>query len=485
MSAINLTMAARALFEMNEAQRKAGKRKKVKQANATNTMGAVLKSNEMKFKCSESAHFLETLNRKPKEGCVTRVILISEGLGNRRNMNYYGPEAINSAPAIFEGKPCFINHPSESEETDIPERRVQDKCGYFKNVKVETIDGLLSCTGELHFDLSEVGEQAYQKALTALHYREEFPGLQSEYVGLSVNAGGDTEQRTMPVENETLDVNYVTRFTDATSCDIVTIPARGGKFLAALVESAAGAMFQKKKEVTAMTVKGLTKSLEAARTALKKALEATKDEDEKSAIRASIVEANRVYEELLKEAAKVMKKTTTKTQSYQSEDDGTQADEADEDDGDSGSQADEDDGTQSDEDDGESKSDVAGNKGDIGKKSNKKGKAPAGPVESDEDDSESDEDDSEAAEANRIAVKHLLKESGLSHFDFLAEEYSALKLKEAKRRIAHDKRFAEACVRHTLKRLGQVPSAVFGKVNESDRSDAQAQNNDLFAEVMK
>jgi hypothetical protein len=109
-----------------------------------------------------------------------------------------------------------------------------------------------------------------------------------------VNADGDVEKRMVDWEGETLEVNYVTRFTDAMSCDIVTTPARGGKFLA-LVESIAGAM---NKEDTPMK-KGLEKSLEEVRSLLK---EASKEKDAK--VKATkVTEAHNKFEAFLKEAA--------------------------------------------------------------------------------------------------------------------------------------------------------------------------------------
>lgn len=178
------------------------------------------------------------------EGTRFQVVLITEGLGNKRDMNYYSAEAIVNAPAVFEGKPCFLNHPSMDDERNIPERRVEDKCGYFKNLRaVDITDGpnkKKALVGELHFDLSETGRLAADKARTALHYRQEFPASADEYVGLSINADGQTEERRMTVEGEQEVVNYVTAFTDAASCDLVTTPARGGRFLS-LMESTGGA----------------------------------------------------------------------------------------------------------------------------------------------------------------------------------------------------------------------------------------------------
>lgn len=170
----------------------------------------------------------------PVSAGVYKVILISEGLGNRENMNYYGPEAIASAPAIFEGKPAYKNHPSESEEEDIPERRVEDQIGFFKNCKVETVDGRRACTAELHLEGTSVGNWARQKLDFALLYRKQFPKSAEEYCGFSVAAAGESEKRVMSIDGQQESTNYLMAFTGARSCDMVTTPARGGKVLQVL-----------------------------------------------------------------------------------------------------------------------------------------------------------------------------------------------------------------------------------------------------------
>jgi len=285
-----------ALANWIKGEAKSGK----KQASSLSALGQLLRGAVKKLKCSETMRVVrevKSTGAKTPTGYsehIIQVALISEGLGNRRNMNYYGPEAMQSAPVAFEGKSCFLDHPSESENRDIPERRVRDKCGYFKNVKLENLDGVRTAVGELHFDLSESGQQGYLKALSSLHYKDEFPGQESEYVGLSINADGEIEERRVEWQGEVLDVNYVTRFTDAFSCDIVTSPARGGRFLA-LVESAAGAK-PKVKEGYAMD--GLKKSLEAARTALEEA-----DKETNLELKAKkVAEAKKSFDAFIKEA---------------------------------------------------------------------------------------------------------------------------------------------------------------------------------------
>lgn len=170
----------------------------------------------------------------PPEGPIVKCVLITEGLGNRADMHYYGPECIKTGAPLFEGKPCFLDHQSRFDSQDRPERTVRDKCGYFKNVRSEMVGDRLGLVAELHFDLSETGKMGYDKACTAIHYKTEMIDAREEYVGLSIAADGKLEERTVQVDGEILDVKYVTQFTQVGSVDEVTSPARGGKFVQVL-----------------------------------------------------------------------------------------------------------------------------------------------------------------------------------------------------------------------------------------------------------
>lgn len=190
------------------------------------------------MKIRESARLLEALPDGANGEKIFKVVLITVGLGNRRNMNFYGPEAIESAAKVYEGKFCYINHQDLEEAEILPERDVRDKAGYWKNLKVETIEGEQGCVGELHCDLSESGRLLAEKVQSALHYKKEFPKSDRVYCGFSVNGDGDAEKRDMEIDGVEESVNYVTGFTDdSESCDLVTTPARGGKAVAAIRES--------------------------------------------------------------------------------------------------------------------------------------------------------------------------------------------------------------------------------------------------------
>jgi hypothetical protein len=217
-------------------------------------------------KILESARLMESLPDGPNGEKVFKVCLITEGLGNRRNMNYYGPEAVESAVKVYEGKFCYINHQSLDEEETLPERDVRDKAGYWKNLTVTEVDGRKACVGELHCDLSESGRLLAEKVQSSLHYKKEFPGTTREYCGFSVNGDGEAERREMEVEGESVVANYVVAFTDESeSCDLVTTPARGGKALSAIRESENKEKENSMKNVKKLLTVALSKLTESAK----------------------------------------------------------------------------------------------------------------------------------------------------------------------------------------------------------------------------
>lgn len=168
-----------------------------------------------------------------------KVIIITEGLGNLRDKNFYTEQAVQSAVKVFSGKRFFIDHPSKSDEEDRPERSVRDLAGYFYETQLgqiadpDTGEKLAACYSKLRFAESAPGNLAMQQVLAALEYQKRFPQSKDVYCGISINGGGISH----PGEVKGVEVNMVTEIQEAFSADIVTMPARGGKFLAMISES--------------------------------------------------------------------------------------------------------------------------------------------------------------------------------------------------------------------------------------------------------
>lgn len=165
---------------------------------------------------------------------TAQVILITEGLGNLRDKNYYTSDAVATAAKVFEGKQFYLDHPSSIDEESRPERSVRDLAGWFSNCKVgqvkdpDTGEPLAACFATLNFAESDPGNLALGQVKAALRYQKQYPGKKDVYCGISINAGGLSE----PGEIDGIEVNVVHEIEDAFSADIVTKPARGGKFLA-------------------------------------------------------------------------------------------------------------------------------------------------------------------------------------------------------------------------------------------------------------
>lgn len=182
-----------------------------------------------------------------KEGKRFSVILIKEGLGNLGDLYYYTREALQKAAKdkIFEGKKLYINHPSNSEEQDRPERDVRDIGGYFQNVTF-AIDGDRS---HLAGDLVVLDGAPFDLARTLIRESVKFSEThQSDLVGLSINANGDAEAmnfeefaKTTTIPREVLPklfkareqgaelVRVVKEIKSAVSCDLVTEAGAGGR----------------------------------------------------------------------------------------------------------------------------------------------------------------------------------------------------------------------------------------------------------------
>lgn len=430
----------------------------------------------------EVSRFVEAVDPKTDlEGRMIPVVLITVGLGNKRDKNYYGVEAIESGVEVFEGASAFINHPTEEEEQIIPERRVEAKCGYFKNCKKgkfqdmktgKMVDGL---GAELHFDLSEAGECAYQKALTAQHYRAEFPDSPYEYVGLSVNADGDAERRTIEIEGEETEVNYVLSFSrDAsTSCDVVTSPARGGRFLTSLVEDEDGALRVVQKEEPVK--KNLKKLLASARTAFK-AYESEKDEKAKKA--------------KLVEAIKKMKEADDAVEAEPTEEADILGLEA------------------FGKSEGESEAEHKDRLMKMGAALKKEMEAYAeaeGEGEG-EDDGDGEDDDGEEApqkkqqqsdrkpkkdmESARLAVRHLISEAGLDKKSFDpedVEDLARLPLQEARKQIKREKRRTES-LKAALSGSGRMSTYVPKdgvEARESEDDGEESEGSKTFVESFR
>lgn len=175
------------------------------------------------------------------------VTLIKEGLGNFGDCFYYTADAIISAAQLYEGKKFFVDHPSETEEVDLPERSVNDIAGYFENLKaVKDADGVTCLAGELVMIPGPSFDRYRSLMAESIAFSQKHAG--DDLVGLSINAEGDFDTmaidqflKQVPIPTACKDkvmeamakgitmIRPVSQMTNAFSCDLVTTAGAGGK----------------------------------------------------------------------------------------------------------------------------------------------------------------------------------------------------------------------------------------------------------------
>lgn len=223
-----------------------------KQLQADSGTSQVAVQRESSIRIQTDARFVEsqTTTRNAGVGPLRfKVALIQEGLGNLKDAFFYGKEAIKSGIQAFEGRKCFADHPSMSEEQDRPERSVRDIIGHFENVAVqENDDGSLALVADLVMPPDPPFEWARALVRQATEYNKKYP--EQNFVGLSINANGDAQEvpfedfaknyklpesckpKLMRAREDGMNsVKLVTSIKDAVSCDLVTEPGAKGKIL--------------------------------------------------------------------------------------------------------------------------------------------------------------------------------------------------------------------------------------------------------------
>jgi hypothetical protein len=159
------------------------------------------------------------------------VDLLTVGKGNPRDRHYYTQTAIDTGASAFEGKPAFADHSSVSEESDRPERSVRDIIGYYEDVHA---DGA-SLKATLRVLPGPAFDWAWSLVQESIAFAQKHPG--QNLAGISICARGETA----PGQHDGEDWKDVTRILEAKSADVVTLPARGGRFIQ-LTEDEGGSM---------------------------------------------------------------------------------------------------------------------------------------------------------------------------------------------------------------------------------------------------
>jgi len=165
------------------------------------------------------------------EDGIVKCVLITEGLGNLRDKNYYTSEALQASVDLFNGVQCYLDHPGRDEEQNRPERSTRDLVGTFYDVEVGdiAINGatLKALLAKLKVSDTEAGRTALELIKHSLEVAKQFPD--KAFIGLSINATGESEPSTI----NDMAVNLVKKFNSVFSVDVVTKPGARGGFLEA------------------------------------------------------------------------------------------------------------------------------------------------------------------------------------------------------------------------------------------------------------
>lgn len=163
--------------------------------------------------------------------------MITAGPGNPGNKYYYPPEWVNDAltAKLYNGAQCFIDHDGFMDQENRPERSMKDLLGYWSRVRAEGN----ALKGRINIVPSEANRPFRDQIATSIEYRKKFPD--KNFCGFSVVQRGDTE----PMKLEGEEWKKVIRTTAVKSCDLVTLPARGGQ-----ANSQAGALESLREEAT-------------------------------------------------------------------------------------------------------------------------------------------------------------------------------------------------------------------------------------------
>jgi hypothetical protein len=230
------------------------KKAKTKEADSAGSNAQVLRARESVKLIFRSRQFKESAASDNGIGHTKfRVVILQEGMGNLKDGYYYSREAIKSAVPVFEGKKIYADHPTDEEEKIRPERSVRDVLGHFENVEaVEGEGGQMM----LEADVCILPEEEWARARMrhAVEYSKKYPD--KDFIGLSINAGGESEPRRMAdvidfapeaakrklVQAQEMGMNeveVVTSIKEAKSADLVTEAGAGGKILEMLEKETA------------------------------------------------------------------------------------------------------------------------------------------------------------------------------------------------------------------------------------------------------
>lgn len=168
-------------------------------------------------------------------------VIISEGMGNLKDRNYYTSSFIESAVPVYEGAQAYIDHQTDEEQMKRPGRSVKELAGHYEDCKAVKANGLTELRAK--FYPIEGKEDVTSLVEHSLKYKKKYP--EKDFIGVSIN--GDGEGVSMDYEEfikevsppkqqidkiksiEGQSINVITLATEAFSADLVTSAGARGR----------------------------------------------------------------------------------------------------------------------------------------------------------------------------------------------------------------------------------------------------------------
>lgn len=157
---------------------------------------------------------LKPINLNKREA---EIVILEEGPGNKARKCWYGPEALESGREIFRGCQVYSDHPSSSEQRDLPERSVRDLVGRIKETWIarNPQNGRAQLRGILKINEGRDFDWVASLVKESIKAGEEgYPPVAQ----VSIHADGDITPKVIEGEK----YNYVSTIKSAVSVDIVT-----------------------------------------------------------------------------------------------------------------------------------------------------------------------------------------------------------------------------------------------------------------------
>jgi hypothetical protein len=152
------------------------------------------------------------------------VFIITEGMGNRADRNFYSRALLEKSVPLFDGLKAYADHRTKTEEAERPEGSIRNLVGFYHSPRVVEVDGKSRIAAKLKISEGPAFDWVWSLVKEAAAYSKKYP--EKDFVGISIHGYGDSHEE-KDASGEVL--NMVDSFSALESADIVTNPGAGGR----------------------------------------------------------------------------------------------------------------------------------------------------------------------------------------------------------------------------------------------------------------